>query len=84
MLFCEEEFCDQSRSAIAGISREIVADKVEIYYWPHPHADTSYLGITGDEVNDLAAGATTGSLSDVYWAYTFIVSPATSLGVAQP
>ena len=45
-------------------------DRVDVYYWPDAHANTSCLSIIGDEISDLAAGATTGEGGAVYWACT--------------
>ena len=56
---------------------ELVADKVDVYYWPDPHADTSCLSIIGSVVSDQAAGGTTDE-TGVYWGCT---SYGTSLGI---
>ena len=56
---------------------ELVADKVDVYYWPDPHADTSCLSVVGSVVSDSAAGGTTDE-TGVYWGCT---SYGTSLGI---
>ena len=45
-------------------------DRVDVYYWPDAHANTSCLSIVGDQISDLAAGATTGEGGTVYWGCT--------------
>ena len=48
---------------------EIVAESVDLYYWPESDADTSCLSIIGDHVNPLGYGATTeaGNVATTYW-----------------
>lgn len=54
------------------------ADKVDVYYWPDPLADTSCLSIIGSQISDVADGATTDSMGSLYWGCTI---RATDLGV---
>ena len=49
---------------------DIMASKVDAYYWPDPLADTSCSRIVGDGVSYVADGATTDSQGDVYWGCT--------------
>ena len=45
-------------------------DRIDVYYWPDAHANTSCLSIVGDKISDLAAGATTDEYGIVYWGCT--------------
>ena len=54
---------------------DIVVDKVDVYFWPEPNADTSCQSIIGEEVSSVADGATTDELGRVYWGCTATVSP---------
>lgn len=58
-------------------------DRVDVYYWPDAHANTSCLSIIGDKISDLAAGATTGEGGNVYWGCTSRDSSQGS-GVGSP
>ena len=49
---------------------EVAADRVDVYYWSNPNANTSCLSIVGDGNSDLAVGATTDKSGDVYWGCT--------------
>ncbi|KAL8785001.1 MAG: hypothetical protein Q9195_008812 [Heterodermia aff. obscurata] len=49
---------------------QVEADKVDVYYWPEPNADTSCQSIIGDEVSRADAGATTDDSGNVYWGCT--------------
>ena len=62
---------------------EVGVDRVDVYYWPDAHANTSCLSIIGDEISDLAAGATTGEGGTVYWGCTARDSSQAS-GVGSP
>lgn len=57
---------------------DVVADKVDVYYWPDPLADTSCSSIVGSQISNIADGATTDSLGGVYWGCTLW---GTSLGI---
>ena len=49
----------------------VVAQNVDLYYWPEPDVNTSCLSIIGNSVHPFDFGATTASSplnSDVYWA----------------
>ena len=61
----------------------IYPDQADVYYWPDAHANTSCLSIVGDEISDLAAGATTGEGGTVYWGCTSRDSSQAS-GVGSP
>ena len=50
---------------------EVIAEKVDVYYWPTPNADTSCQSIVGDEVSSVADGATTNANGDVYWGCSY-------------
>ena len=52
---------------------QVIAEKVDVYYWPLPDADTSCQSIVGDEVSSVADGATTNGNGDVYWGCTYSV-----------
>lgn len=52
---------------------EVIAEKVDVYYWPTPDADTSCQSIVGDEVSSVADGATTNADGDVYWGCTYSI-----------
>ena len=54
---------------------DIVVDKVDVYFWPEPNADTSCQSIIGEEVSSVADGATTDELGRVYWGCTATLSP---------
>lgn len=54
---------------------DIVVDKVDVYFWPEPNADTSCQSIIGEEVSSVADGATTDDLGNVYWGCTATLSP---------
>lgn len=56
---------------------ELAADRVDVYYWPDPDADTSCLSIVGNSVSDIGAGGTTEGEGSVYWGCT---SAGTRLG----
>ena len=59
----------------------VCIDRVDVYYWPDAHANTSCLSIVGDEISDLAAGATTGEGGKVYWGCTSVdSSPPSGVG----
>ena len=62
---------------------QVAVDRVDIYYWPSPHADTSCLSIIGDGESDLAVGATTEN-SDIYWACTSWSSSQGQSGPGSP
>ena len=49
---------------------QVEADKVDVYYWPEPNADTSCQSIIGDEVSRADTGATTDDSGNVYWGCT--------------
>ena len=49
---------------------EVVADQVDVYYWPSNHTNTSCLSIIGDGVSDLAVGGTTENPGQIYWGCT--------------
>ena len=55
-------------------------NRVDVYYWPDAHANTSCLSIVGDEISDLAAGATTGKGGTLYWGCTSLNSDPPSVG----
>ena len=59
-LFLNQTCCDNC---------EVAVDRVDVYYWPDPNANTSCLSIVGDGDIDLAVGATTDK-SETYWACT--------------
>ena len=63
---------------------EVAADKVDVYYWPDPHADTSCLSIIGNETSDLAVGATTDKAGNIYWGCTSWNSSPGSSGLGSP
>ncbi|KAL8794952.1 MAG: hypothetical protein Q9195_002534 [Heterodermia aff. obscurata] len=52
---------------------EVAADKVDVYYWPTPNADTSCQSIVGDEVSNIADGATTNAQGDAYWGCMYTI-----------
>ena len=52
---------------------KIEVDKVDVYYWPEPNADTSCQSIVGSELSRVDAGATTAEHGDVYWGCTSIL-----------
>ena len=54
---------------------DIVVDKVDVYFWPEPGADTSCQSIIGDEVSSVADGATTDKFGEVYWGCTATLAP---------
>ena len=60
-MFLNETCCDNC---------EVAADRVDVYYWPNPNANTSCLSIIGDGNSDLAVGATTDKAGNVYWGCT--------------
>ena len=57
---------------------QVIAEKVDVYYWPSPNANTLCQSIVGDEVSSIADGATTNAQGDVYWGCTY--SPPVSEG----
>lgn len=63
---------------------EVAADKVDVYYWPDPNADTSCLSIIGNETSDLAVGATTDKAGNVYWGCTSWDSSQGQSGLGSP
>ena len=73
-LFLNQTCCDNCM---------VDVDRVDVYYWPDAHANTSCLSIVGDEISDLAAGATTGEGGTVYWGCTSRDSSQAS-GVGSP
>lgn len=75
MVWAEDEFLNVT---CCGETCQIVADKVDVYYWPDPGANTSCLSIVGNEVSYVADGATTDDLGHVYWGCTVY---GTSLGI---
>ena len=74
MVFQEQEFHNVS---CCGYRNEVIADKVDVYYWPDPDADTSCLGIVGNG-SFTASGATTDNMGHAYWGCTVW---GTSLGI---
>ena len=62
---------------------QVAVDRVDFYYWPSPHANTSCLSIIGDGESDLAVGATTVN-SDIYWACTSWSSSQGQIGLGSP
>ena len=58
MVYQGDEFLN---ATCCGGNCQIVADKVDVYYWPDPLADTSCSSIVGSEVSYIADGATTNS-----------------------
>ena len=54
---------------------DIVVDKVDVYFWPEPGADTSCQSIIGEEVSSVADGATTDKFGEVYWGCTATLAP---------
>ena len=67
MEYDQSEFLN---TTCCGDQCEIVADKVDVYYWPDPHADSSCLSIVGNDVSYVADGATTDASSNTYWGCT--------------
>ena len=63
---------------------EVAADRVDVYYWPDPHANTSCLSIIGDGVSDLAVGATTDKSGNIYWGCTSWESSQGQSGRGSP
>lgn len=64
---------------------QVAADRVDVYYWPDPHANnTSCLSIVGDGISDLAVDATTGTSGDVYWGCTSWVTVNPTDGQSEP
>ena len=62
----------------------VAADKVDVYYWPDPHADTSCLSIIGNGTSDLAVGATTDNAGNIYWGCTSWDSSLGTSGLGSP
>lgn len=62
----------------------VAADKVDVYYWSDPHADTSCLSIIGNETSDLAVGATTDKAGNIYWGCTSWDSSLGQSGSGSP
>ena len=53
-----------------GANCNIIADKVDVYYWPDPLADASCLNVIGNGTSYVADGATTDSSGGLYWGCT--------------
>ena len=49
---------------------KVLVEKVDVYFWPEPNADTSCESIIGEEVSSVADGATTDEYGSVYWGCT--------------
>ena len=56
-------------------SCQVLVDKVDVYFWPQPNANTSCQSIIGDEVSSVADGATTDDMGNVYWGCTASLIP---------
>lgn len=67
MVFQGNEYLN---STCCGDHCEVVADRVDVYYWPHSLADTSCSSIVGNEVSYVADGATMDDTGHYYWACT--------------
>ena len=66
MVFQEQEFHNVS---CCGNRNAVVADKVDVYYWPDPQANTSCLSVVGNG-SYTASGATTDANGGLYWGCT--------------
>lgn len=77
MVYQGDEFLNVT---CCGDNCQIIADKVDVYYWPDPLADTSCSSIVGSQVSNVADGATTDRLGHVYWGCTVW---GTSLGIGD-
>lgn len=75
MVFQGDEFLNVT---CCGDNCQIVADQVDVYYWPDPGADTSCLSIVGDGVSYIADGATKDVAGGLYWGCTVY---GTGLGI---
>lgn len=75
MVFQGEEYLN---TTCCGDDCQINADRVDVYYWPDPLADTSCSSIVGNGVSYVADGATTDDTGHLYWGCTVY---GTSLGI---
>lgn len=62
---------------------QILVNKVDVYYWAGPKADTSCQSIIGDEASKADAGATTDDFGIVYWGCTSRLSQGEVLGTGS-
>ena len=60
---------------------DVTVDKVEVYYWREPNADTSCESIVGSEVKRADYGATTDDYGEPYWGCSSRVSQYTWYGI---
>ena len=76
MVYSADEFLNVT---CCGDDCQIVADRVDVYYWPDPGADTSCLSIVGNQTSYVPEkGATTDATGGLYWGCTVY---GTSLGI---